>query len=344
MKNLKEINKGDTIIRKAFIISPIGEEGTHVRKHANEVRDFLIKPALEELKEICHIEIQRSDEMVEAGRITEQIYTAIREGDLCIVDCSFLNPNVFYELAIAQCTVKPVIILAKKGTRLPFDIKDERTIFFELDLTSYRDRIYINRIVDIVKNLEKNNWEIESSIPGFSPTDKKQEREYRYFEESGNFKNWNDILFKADRLFYIMGIKLGGWFAMGKDKLAEILLKKAKKGCKAKILMMHKDNPAISNLINDDLSDETEESFIKSMEDNWQIYSKIAESHENIEVRQLKSGTMTHSKYINDNYGYYIPFFYSKRNKFTPLWECKPGTHLYNILLDDFNFLWNMSS
>ena len=35
--------------------------------------------------------------------------------DLCIAVITGQNPNVFYELAIAQCAARPVIILVEKG-------------------------------------------------------------------------------------------------------------------------------------------------------------------------------------------------------------------------------------
>ena len=86
--------------KKCFIISPIGEPDSPERKHADEVLNFIIKPALEELKDnkVCNITALRADEIEERGKITDQIYKEINKGDLCIVDCSFLKPNVLYEL------------------------------------------------------------------------------------------------------------------------------------------------------------------------------------------------------------------------------------------------------
>ena len=95
---------------------------------------------------------------------------------------------------------------------------------------------------------------------------------------------------------------------MGMDILSERLLEKAKKGCEIKILLMHEENPSLNDLINDKLDDTTGKDYSNKMQSNWEVYSEIAEKHENIEVRQLKKGTMTHSKYINDDFGYFIVF------------------------------------
>ena len=49
-----------------------------------------------------------------------------------IADVSDLSPNVFYELGYAKALGKDVIVTAKKGTQLPFDIGDIPAIFWEI--------------------------------------------------------------------------------------------------------------------------------------------------------------------------------------------------------------------
>ena len=141
-------------MRKCFVISPIGEEGSKIRQHADDVYEFIIKPALEPFD----IEPIRSDMIHETGKISSQIYNNIQTNDLCIVVLSFENPNVFYELAIAQCAVRPVIILVEEGHRLPFDIQDERSVFYDLGARSYKEKIHINRVIEIIRNLEENDF------------------------------------------------------------------------------------------------------------------------------------------------------------------------------------------
>src|ERR1700694_5732788 len=106
--------------RHCFIISPIGEEGSAVRAHADDVLEFIIKPALAR----CDVVAVRSDQMPESGTITEQMFREIVKSDVCVVLLTGFNPNVFYELAVAQAAARPVVILIEKGLTLPFDVKD----------------------------------------------------------------------------------------------------------------------------------------------------------------------------------------------------------------------------
>jgi hypothetical protein len=137
-----------------FVISPIGEEGSEVRAHADEVFDHLIEPALSEF----NIKAVRSDRMNEPGKISDQMYRAIFGHDLCIAVLTFANPNVYYELAIAQSAGRPVIVLVEKGTALPFDVADLRTLTYDLRITSYKSRTYITKLSLMLEELKQAGW------------------------------------------------------------------------------------------------------------------------------------------------------------------------------------------
>ena len=57
-------------------------------------------------------------------RIIPRILEGIRRSALLIADVSEMRPNVFYELGFAQGLGKPVILTAKRGITLPFDLTD----------------------------------------------------------------------------------------------------------------------------------------------------------------------------------------------------------------------------
>jgi hypothetical protein len=86
-------------------------------------------------KEVCRefkFEAERTDESPSRERIVPRIETGIRNSAFVIADVSDLTPNVFYELGFAKGLGKQVIVTAKKGTPLPFDIGDVPAIFWEI--------------------------------------------------------------------------------------------------------------------------------------------------------------------------------------------------------------------
>jgi hypothetical protein len=101
--------------------------------------DERLSPVYVQIREVCTslgIECRRSDEIDEAGRITEQIYEAIENADALVADISDRNPNVMYELGYAHALKKAVIIL-NSGSDAPFDVADFRWIGYRIDDLSH---------------------------------------------------------------------------------------------------------------------------------------------------------------------------------------------------------------
>jgi O-acetyl-ADP-ribose deacetylase (regulator of RNase III) len=128
--------------KRCFIISPIGLPDSEIRKHADAVFRGIIMPAVEELHaDGLEIEPLRSDHLQEPGKISDQMFREIFQNDLCIAILTYFNPNVLYELAVAQCAYRPVVVLLQEGEKLPFDVADLRIVPYDLaDMLRLIDR------------------------------------------------------------------------------------------------------------------------------------------------------------------------------------------------------------
>jgi hypothetical protein len=74
---------------------------------------------------------ERVDNSNTLNRIVPKILEKIGQAAFVIVDVTDLKSNVFYELGLAQGIGKQVVMTAKVGTDLPFDVRDIPTIFWE---------------------------------------------------------------------------------------------------------------------------------------------------------------------------------------------------------------------
>jgi hypothetical protein len=139
-----------------FLVGPIGKDGSSERKHADLLLHLIVKHVLE-AKEFGYT-VRRSDEDADPGMIGDRVISDVIHAVLVVADLTDLNPNVFYELGIRHSTVKPVIHVAKFGTKLPFDTASHRTIF--VDLADWHS------IVECRERLANSARSIED--PGFS--------------------------------------------------------------------------------------------------------------------------------------------------------------------------------
>lgn len=74
--------------------------------------------------------VKRIDKQRGDFSITNEIINNINKSGLIICDLTDERPNVYYELGYARGIGKKVIICAREGTKLHFDIKDFNTIIY----------------------------------------------------------------------------------------------------------------------------------------------------------------------------------------------------------------------
>lgn len=142
-----------------FVIAPIGEEESEVRKRSDQILKHVIEPSASE----CGYKTIRADKIDKPGIITSQVIQHVVEDPLIIADLTGHNPNVFYELAIRHAIRKPFIQIIKKGERIPFDVAGTRTINVDhRDLDSVGEAK--NEIVNQIKFLEQDASNIETPI------------------------------------------------------------------------------------------------------------------------------------------------------------------------------------
>ncbi|WP_214480982.1 hypothetical protein [Bacillus sp. SM2101] len=116
--------------QKCFVITPLGSDDSPIRRHADGVIDAAIEPVLAKLG----FEVTVAHRMSEGGSITNQVIQNIIDSELVVANLTNLNPNVMYELAIRHAIRKPIVQICERGTSLPFDISEQRTIFYTNDM------------------------------------------------------------------------------------------------------------------------------------------------------------------------------------------------------------------
>lgn len=142
-----------------FVIGPIGDPGTEVRRHASWVLDGIIKPVLRE--HFPDFRVERADEIVSPGSISSQVITRLMDAPLVIADMSLHNANAFYELAVRHMKMLPTIHLTHKDWKIPFDVAPYRAITF-----SYEDPAEVEKAQTDLRSTEviKPGFQVENPI------------------------------------------------------------------------------------------------------------------------------------------------------------------------------------
>ncbi|HEX8068634.1 MAG TPA: hypothetical protein VF546_01695 [Pyrinomonadaceae bacterium] len=326
-------------MRSCFVISPIGLEGTEIRAHADDVFDYIIKPAMDE----CGIEAWRSDHLHEPGKISDQMFRAILTEDLCVALLAGYNPNVFYELAVAQCAGRPVIILAEKGQELPFDIRDLRCVYYDLSPRPLFEKVYVKQIVAHVRSLEAAGWQAACPFEGFAARapDDDPNSQTRFVSHAMNYRNpeqWGDLLRETEGVFETMGITPNVWRDI--RGFGALAAQKAAAGCRIRVLVMHDQNIALPQLINPNLLQKSFEALLVNNREIFNFFQQLGAKIDGVEVRRIMQGCTHFRLTRTDQVAVLTPYFYAAKYDYSPVWEAKAGSALYELAEQEFESLW----
>jgi len=163
--------------KTCFLITPIGDEDSETRRHADLFLGALIEPALSEF----NMDVVRADKIGSAGMITSQILEYVMRSRLAIVDLSYHNPNAFYEMAIRHACQLPVVQISRKADHLPFDVNQVRTVVIDTSdiytlvpkLETYRSEI-ATQVRAALSDTSIANNPISVFFPGFQITAPKE--------------------------------------------------------------------------------------------------------------------------------------------------------------------------
>ncbi len=105
--------------RSVFVAMPFSEE-------FDDVYQFGIYATVRR----CGYACEKVDQAMFTGSIVDRITEGIRAADFLIADLTDERPNVYLEVGFAWALSKPVVILAREGQRLHFDVSHHRCLFY----------------------------------------------------------------------------------------------------------------------------------------------------------------------------------------------------------------------
>ncbi|XP_062507550.1 uncharacterized protein LOC134183970 isoform X3 [Corticium candelabrum] len=290
------------------------------------------------------IDCVRSDMINDLGQITDQMYEAIFGWDLCITVLTYLNPNVFYELALRQCVGLPVICLVEKNVCLPFDVADLRVIEYTLKPSLLFKGLYSEQLVDAVDYLIDQKWKTKYSFAKFRPSICSAPCYYSdvqdFLHDGANDYEmspaWTDLVKQANHLD-MMGITLKHW-----KRFEDEVKAAAARCCHVRLLILDKDNDSLASFAS--CQGKQLEAFRLMLDHMYSFFGTMAGTSNYITLRKVTKGSMNFGCALTDKELVYQPWFYdfSKVDE-TPLFHTDAKSPLYRVVSDDFNLLWKLN-
>jgi hypothetical protein len=115
------VRKREACKRSVFVLFPIEKDEYHEDVYYLGIRSAVLKTGYE-----C----VRVDEVEHESEILDEILRRIDEAAVIIADTTDGNPNVCYEVGRAHAMGKQVILIAERGSVIPFDLRGKKHIFY----------------------------------------------------------------------------------------------------------------------------------------------------------------------------------------------------------------------
>jgi hypothetical protein len=115
--------------KRVFVVMPFSKEFEDV---------YLL--GIREVAENLGFTVERADDIEHSESILDVIRARIRAADAVVGDTTGSNPNVFYEIGYAHALESPTILIARKGSNLPFDLRSVNHIMYET-IVELRERL-----------------------------------------------------------------------------------------------------------------------------------------------------------------------------------------------------------
>ena len=323
---------------RCFVISPIGQPGSDTRKHADDVYECIIEPALK----AAEVEGRRADHINDVGRVTRQMYDDILLADFCIALLHGFNPNVFYELAIAHSAGIPVILLSQLGVDPPFDIKDERVFSYDLSPRAIYHGDNVKRLAGIIDGVRKLGGKREVPF-GHNLTPLNAGAAALDYvlraETNAQADEWLKLVRQARKRLYLGGIAFAGWRGMQgmKASLGEC----AGSGCEVRIMTMDQQNPGFAIMMNPDINTAGQSTQAEHAR-AW--FREALGSCPNAEVRAISKGMLFQQIIISDDQVMVSPYLYSANTGFSPRLDIKESWPAAGAFLREFDYLWKANA
>ena len=277
-------------------------------------------------------------------KVEQSLYQSILGEDFCIAILTFHNPNVFYEVAIAQSAGKPVIMLIQKGSILPFDVHNTRVIEYDLRPTPIFEKVYVRQLASMIDSIQKSGW--RSDVPfgtGLTPLGGGTQEisivapAEKYFRSD----DWLQLIRKASHSFDIAAYGLTGWSVI--RQMRETLSEAAKKGCRVRILTYSSDNPAFMAAHNWDMMTSDAAAMGARFESARRFFRECLSGFDKCEVRSLTKGMLFQQIVFSDDEAIVVPYSYSADTGHGAIIRVQKTHPLYTAYRYEFDTLWRLN-
>jgi hypothetical protein len=115
-------------LRACLVVMPKGHD-------FEGVYNIAVRPAAVD----AGLRVLRADELTHTSISGSGVWEWLRDATVVVADVTGKNPNVYYELGVAQVLAKPTLLIARDAGDIPSDLSHVRVLIYQSDTRSLQE-------------------------------------------------------------------------------------------------------------------------------------------------------------------------------------------------------------
>src|SRR5215207_5870342 len=141
-------------MKTCFVISQTSKANSELKSNADDLFELIIEPALEKFD----YKVSRLDQDATNNLITDSVVNWVQTSDLCIIDVTGNNPEVFYQFGRRHEMGRPFILMLQKNQKISFDVKDITVVQYDLS-DARKTKDCIGSLRRLIKEFEEYGYQ-----------------------------------------------------------------------------------------------------------------------------------------------------------------------------------------
>lgn len=330
---------GEAKPRTCLVIEPADDPDPEVRKHAETVWKYIIRPALLD----TDLSARRFGAAETGGQIGQPMIDAILDDDLVIAVLSHRNPNVYYAVALAQAAGRPLVLMIEDGQAPTFAVHGAKVIGYSLDTDSVFSAVNVRRLQTAIVELYDERPAGQPFRRGASALNGGGNGGATAFERSRQFTYDRriEMVREAKTRIDMMGVANMA-IALHPDAV-DAIRSHAGSALDIRILQCSPTNPNLVSLIRDRESQaiNTVRGEIEAAADAWKRICDTPGLDVAITLRRSQTALPLASVILTDREVVATPYLSSRVTSESPTLHAHAGSAYHRMIQQEFDQVWS---
>ncbi|MBI1362241.1 MAG: hypothetical protein GC155_18355 [Alphaproteobacteria bacterium] len=331
----------ETRPRKCLVISAVDDPNPDMRRHAETVLKYIVRPALLDSDLAPH----RFETGEAGGALGQPVIDAILDDDLVIAIASFQNPHACYAAALAQAAARPLILMIEDGQSLSFEPRGAKVVTYSLDTDSVFSAVNVRRLQQAMAELREHAplgqpfraGAVALNSGSNGATVYEHSRQFTYDRRLR-------LVREADASIDMMGVANMA-FALHPDAI-EVIRSRSGQNVEFRILQCAPANPGLLSMFSqrDPQYLNTVRAEIEAAADAWKRICELPDLDLAITVRRSQTMIPLASTMITDREVVSTPYLASQATSESPTLHALAGSSFHAVMQGEFDQLWSESA